>query len=184
MKKLALFDLDGTLYDTADVNYYAYSEAVEKEGYRLEYAFFRKECNGRHYRYFLPRIGVKDAAVMERIHNRKMDCYRKYLDRARENEHLFEMIALLQADYNAVVVTTASRKNAEELLSDYGRLGLFSGMVTQEDIHKAKPNPEGFLLAMEQYGAAPKDTIIFEDSDVGVAAACATGACVFRVQAF
>ena len=47
-----------------------------------------------------------------------------------------------------------------------------------------KPDPEGFLLAMKQYGAAPKDTVIFEDSDVGIEAAYATGASVFRVMMF
>lgn len=184
MKKLALFDLDGTLYDTADVNYYAYLEAAKEEGYRLEYDFFRKVCNGRHYQYFLPLIGAVDVDVMERIHHKKKQCYGKYLDHARENKCLFEMIRVLQADYNPVIVTTASRKNTEELLMHYGRLTLFSGFITQEDIEKPKPNPEGFLLAMNQYGASPENTIIFEDSDVGVAAACATGAGVFRVQAF
>ena len=183
-KKLALYDLDGTLYDTVDVNYYAYSEAAAEEGYEIDYSFYRKECNGRHYRYFLPLIGVSDLGVMEKIHDKKKQYYSKYLNRAKENTHLFEMIKLLQKDYDKVVVTTASRKNTEEILAKYGRLGLFSGFITQEDTKKVKPDPEGFLLAMKQYGAAPKDTVIFEDSDVGIEAAYATGASVFRVMMF
>ena len=34
-----------------------------------------------------------------------------------------------------------------------------------------KPNPEGYLKAISHFNATPEDTIIFEDSDVGIEAA-------------
>ena len=39
-----------------------------------------------------------------------------------------------------------------------------------------KPAPDGFLMAMEHFGVAPADTIIFEDSPEGIQAAQASGA--------
>ena len=33
---LALFDLDGTLFDTGDVNYYAYKDALEPYEIKLD----------------------------------------------------------------------------------------------------------------------------------------------------
>ena len=41
MKKyLALFDLDGTLFDTTDVNYYAYKDALSSFGVELTRDYF------------------------------------------------------------------------------------------------------------------------------------------------
>ena len=54
-KKLAIFDMDGTLVDTKDVNFYAYKEALEEEGFSLSYEYYCKFCNGRHYTVFLKR---------------------------------------------------------------------------------------------------------------------------------
>ena len=59
-----------------------------------------------------------------------------------------------------------------------------SSKDTQEDIHKPKPDPEGFLLAMEHFGVTPADSVIFEDSDVGIEAARASGAAVFVADRF
>ena len=39
--KLIIVDLDGTLFDTKDVNYYAYKEAIDVEAYR-EYLMMEK----------------------------------------------------------------------------------------------------------------------------------------------
>ncbi len=38
--KLAIFDLDGTLFDTKDVNYYAYKDAMSSLNYNLDYGYF------------------------------------------------------------------------------------------------------------------------------------------------
>lgn len=37
--KLAIFDLDGTLFNTEEVNYLSYKGALEQKGYSLEYDF-------------------------------------------------------------------------------------------------------------------------------------------------
>ena len=65
MKKLALFDLDGTLFNTNEVNYYAYSEALKEKGYSIDYEFYSKYCNGRHYKVFLPERVNNEEEVTE-----------------------------------------------------------------------------------------------------------------------
>mgnify|MGYP004539847273 CR=1 FL=1 len=54
--KLIIVDLDGTLFDTKDVNYYAYKEAIVPYGYDIDYKYYRKFCNGRHYLDFCRRL--------------------------------------------------------------------------------------------------------------------------------
>ena len=84
---LALFDLDGTLYDTSEVNYYAYKDALNPFGIALDKRFFVEECNGRHYTEFLPLV-ISDLTLMGEIHERKKNAYAENLDKARDNKHL------------------------------------------------------------------------------------------------
>ncbi len=180
---VAIFDLDGTLFDTGEVNYYAYKNALEEFGVELKKNYFVTKCNGRHYTEFLPML-LKDDVQIERVHREKKKYYQQYLDMARENSHLFQLISLMDKEYHIALVTTASRKNTLDILQHFEREGLFELVITQEDIHNAKPDPEGFLRAISYFDARPQDTIIFEDSDVGIQAARATGASVVVVDRF
>ncbi len=180
---LALFDLDGTLFDTGDVNYYAYRDALAMYGVELDYDFFVRECNGRHYTEFLPRI-MGDTTHMEDVHAAKKTTYKQNLDKARVNRHLFQMIECMKENYHLAVVTTASYQNARDILEHFGYWNLFEYMVTQEDITRVKPDPEGFLLAMEHFGMDSSHTMIFEDSEVGIQAALATGASLLTIEQF
>ena len=60
--KLAIFDMDGTLYNTNDVNYFAYKEALEKYNISIDYEYYCNYCNGRQYSVFIPPLvnGDKD----------------------------------------------------------------------------------------------------------------------------
>ena len=60
----------------------------------------------------------------------------------------------------------------------------FDFIATQEDIEKKKPDPEGFLLVMNHFGIVPENTIIYEDSQAGIAAARASGASVMIIDRF
>jgi len=171
-KKLAIFDLDGTLFDTRAVNFLSYQQALKEEGYSLEREFYESKCNGRYYKDYLPLItGSTDAGLMERVHNRKKELYPAFLSNADVNEHLFHLIRLISPEYHIAIVTTASKTNCYNILEHYEKLDLFELILTQEDVKKSKPDPEGFIKAMEHFGVESKDTLIFEDSDVGIEAA-------------
>ena len=60
----------------------------------------------------------------------------------------------------------------------------FDLILTADDIQRPKPDPEGFLKAMELLEANPDECVIFEDSDVGIEAALKTGAAVMKIEAF
>ena len=53
---------------------------------------------------------------------------------------------------------------------------MFDLILAQEDVPRKKPAPDGFLLAMEHFGISPENSLIFEDSPEGIAAARAAGA--------
>ena len=51
--RLAIFDLDGTLFDTRKVNYQAYKYALDKYGVELDYELFASQFNGRLYKTYM-----------------------------------------------------------------------------------------------------------------------------------
>lgn len=183
-KKLAIFDLDGTLFDTKDVNYLSYKLALKEFGYELDYDYFCNECNGMSYKKFLPRMIGNNLSLLDDIHKLKKELYSTNLGQAKMNTHLFNIIELIKNDYHLAVVTTASKKNCGEILKYFNKFEMFDLILTHEDVEKVKPNPEGFIKAMNFFDIEPKATLIFEDSLVGIEAARKTEANVFVVNKF
>jgi len=73
------------------------------------------------------------------------------------------------------VVTSAGWGYTETALAGLGVAELFPVVVTAEDVHTGKPDPEGYLLACSRLGVDPADALAFEDSLAGVAAVKAAG---------
>lgn len=173
-KKLAIFDLDGTLFDTKDVNFSAYFEAITKAGFEvdIDYDFYCKFCNGSNYKDFLPKIvnGIT-FEKMEEIHEYKKIYYPKYLNKARKNESLFSLIESIKNDYYIALVTVASKKNSFDILETFDVKNVFELIIAKDDVIKTKPNPECFIQAMKYFNIDADNTIIFEDSETGLEAA-------------
>ena len=187
MKKLAVFDLDGTLFDTKDVNFSAYSKALEELGYKekIDYMYYCDYCNGNSYKDFIPKIlDAVSKESLEAIHKRKMELYPTFLGKARMNEGLFSLIRTIRGNYTVALATTASRQNVFDILDRFSVRDCFDIFVTKEDVTKVKPDPECFIKAMEKAGIAKEDTIIFEDSETGLRAAEASGADYLRVYGY
>ena len=182
--KLAIFDLDGTLFNTDEVNFHAYVDAFGKYGVKLDHDYYVNECNGRHYTTFAPIILNGNLEHMEDIHELKKVKYNEYLKYAKINAHLFDVINSIKDTYKIAIVTTASEKNVEDILSFFEVRDLFDLLITGEDISAPKPDPEGFLIAMDYYDISPDRCVIYEDSDVGIEAARTTGSAVIIVDKF
>jgi sugar-phosphatase len=54
-------------------------------------------------------------------------------------------------------------------------------LVTDEDVQAGKPDPAGYLLALERLGLAATDVVVVEDAPVGVQAGKEAGMRVIAV---
>lgn len=180
--KAALFDLDGTLFDTSLVNYYSYKAALNQFGYELTYDFYLKEFYGKVYSYFLPLIIGQNNENLKNIHSLKKELYCNNLVHAKKNEFLFDIIYALKSSYHIGLVTTASYQNTSDILDFFDVRELFDLIITQENVKESKPSPEGYLKAMDFFGTLPENTIIYEDSEVGLQAARASGGRIIKVE--
>ena len=182
--KLVMVDFDGTLFDTKDVNYQAYNNAMRKYGYYMDYEYYCKFCNGRHYMDFLPQITTSDMAITSEIHKVKQEVYAEYLLYAKCNESLVELLKIIKRECKVALVTTASKKNVVELLDKFCLRELFDFIVTQEDVIMKKPDPEAYLVAMKYFDVTAQDCIIFEDSSIGIEAAERAGVTCYVVRGY
>lgn len=182
-KHLAMFDMDGTLFQTDEVNFLSYRQAMRETGFDLDRATFAG-WNGRAYSDFLPGALENDQQQVKAVHDRKKELYRTYLSEAKKNAHLFRMLEQMKDSYHIALVTTASAQNCRDILAHFKVEHLFDLFVTQEDVTRPKPHPEGFLKAMKHFEMGAENCMIFEDSESGLKAANQTGATVFAVHHF
>ena len=82
----------------------------------------------------------------------------------------------------AWIVSTGQRDNITNAMHYLGIEGMVDGVLSSDDVVKSKPAPDCFLKAMDIAGVTPSETIIFEDSEIGLAAAEASGAAHFKVE--
>ena len=181
-EKLAIFDLDGTLFDTVPANFAAYQGVLKKYGFQIDRDYFAKHCNGRYYKDFLPEIIGEAPELLDIIHREKIAVYPQYYSHIRENKGLFSLLEGLSSTYNIALVSTAARKSVYDILELFGKISVFDLILTQAEIPRNKPAPDGFLMAMEHFSCKPENTIIFEDSPQGIAAAKAAGTQYFVVK--
>jgi beta-phosphoglucomutase-like phosphatase (HAD superfamily) len=79
------------------------------------------------------------------------------------------------------IASGAARLEIETVLEASGLRDVFGVLVCLEDVVHGKPDPEGYLVALEllnQGRAAPieaADVLVFEDSEQGLKAATAAG---------
>ena len=137
---------------------------------------------------FLTRIGVADPAERERLRLRKIALYPRYFDTVRLNRPLWEFCRQFRAQGGRVwIVSTGSRANIGNVMRHLGSggpaagpdeapLGRVDGVLSGADVARSKPHPDCFLEAMRREGCSPRETLIFEDSAIGIEAARHSGA--------
>lgn len=191
--KLILLDFDGTLADTRRANALAYAATLREAGYPLT----EEEYLGRYFGVrcdeFLRSYGIADPAERERLRLRKIELYPAFFDTVELNRPLWEFCRQFRRQGGRVwIVSTGSRTNIDNAMAHLGiggpetpearcPAGRVDGILAGPDVARSKPAPDCFLEAMRREGVTPRETLIFEDSAVGLEAARASGAAYIRV---
>lgn len=80
-----------------------------------------------------------------------------------------------------MIVSTGHIDNITNVMRHLNITEGIDGIISGDDVTQPKPNPECFILAMEREGVTPRETIIFEDSAMGLEAAKRSGAAYVKV---
>ena len=81
-----------------------------------------------------------------------------------------KILEFLKGNDIPIALGSAS-KNARPILEKVGLLSYFDIIVDGNNVLKAKPDPEVFLLAAKQLGVNASDCVVFEDAVAGIQAA-------------
>jgi beta-phosphoglucomutase len=170
-QRAVLFDFNGTLSDDEPIVCEIFQELFAARGRPLSAATYFAELAG-HSDPEIVRdwLGTEEPAlVAEKV--------ARYRERVGDRSTLGEAArdAGRPAATTVGVVSDATRFEIEPALAAAGLDELISATVTADDIVHGKPDPEGYLRALELLGVQAQEAVAFEDSEPGVDAAVAAG---------
>ncbi|MDP9468017.1 MAG: HAD-IA family hydrolase, partial [Chloroflexota bacterium] len=95
-----------------------------------------------------------------------------------------ELVERLRGRVPLGLASNSPRRLVDAALRTAGLTDVFDAIVTADDVARAKPAPDLYLLACERLGVAPGEALALEDSASGVAAAKAAGLTCIAVPQF
>ena len=177
--RAALWDMDGTLFDSTEYHWRSWRDTLADEGFILTYERFLKSFGRRtdaSLRYFYGRDIPPD--MLERIGNAKESLFRKYV--REQGIDLLPGIAewlnrLKRTGWRQAIASSAPSLNVEAILSVLNISGYFNSIITAEDVTTSKPDPRVFLEAAARLGVEPARCIVVEDVPAGIEGARRAG---------
>lgn len=172
-----IFDMDGLLFDTEKLYYQGTRTIADKmhipyrkETY-LRFVGVADEDLWAHYHELYADFGKE--TVDKFIHDAYAETRQMFLDGKAELKPGVPALLdyLNQRRIPKVLASSNNRQMVDLLLQKAGLSHEFSDIISCEDVHRAKPDPEIFELAAERLGTKKTETLVLEDSDNGVIAA-------------
>ena len=175
----ALWDLDGTLIDSADYHWRSWRDTAAREGIDLTYDQFLRSFGQKNDRILRGWLG--DETSIERIQRIGEAKEAEYRRLAREGgltalPGAADWVERLHRDgWRQAIASSAPRANVGVMLRVLGFDRLFDAIVSAEDVTTGKPDPEVFLTAASRLGVPPARCVVVEDAAAGIEAARRAG---------
>ena len=110
-----------------------------------------------------------DAVIQERV-----DRYRAAVgDGSTVHDHVRDAVHYAAAHVPLAICSGAARAEIEPVVEAAGIATCFRAIVSSDDVVHGKPDPEGYLAALDALGT--RDALVFEDTEAGIASAKAAG---------
>lgn len=172
-----IFDLDGVIVDTAKYHFLAWRNLASSLGFEFteeQNELLKGVSRVRSLEILLGIGNVELSDEEKQIYLVKKNTeYLSYVDKMTSDEILPGINDLL--DYldteNITYALGSASKNAPLILEKVGLIHRFSAIVDGNDVSKAKPNPEVFLIGAEKINMKPENCVVIEDAIAGVQAA-------------
>lgn len=177
MKRGAIFDQDGLMFDTEAIFSLAWAQAAEQLGVTLPEGFRTavSGSSGEGMRQII-RAWVPNADPGELMERTYRISYGIQSHTLPEKPGLHEILEFFRSQ--GVKMAVASSSHREPISRNLERSGIrpyFDAVISGEDVSRGKPAPDAFLLAAAGLGLDPSDCYVFEDSFNGVRAGRAAG---------
>jgi beta-phosphoglucomutase len=179
MRRAVLWDLDGTLVDSAEFHWLSWRDTMAAHGYPVTYQQFLDSFGQKNDRILPGWLGA-DATPerIQRIGDEKEAEYRRLA-----LEHGLTPLPgaagwiarLRAAGWKQAIASSAPRENVEVMLRALRLTHGFDAIVAAEDVTAGKPDPQVFLAAAAKVTVPADRCVVVEDAAVGIEAARRAG---------
>ena len=188
MLKALIFDFDGLILDTETPEFQSWQNIYQEYGFELPHEEWSKIVGGYGLSTFdaaeyLSRLsqGQLDSASLRTRHRSESGA------QIQAQEMMPGVIQLIhEAKQHALKLAIGSSSPHTWVDAHAQRLGVlhyFDAVICADDVGagRTKPNPDLFLLALDQLQVQKNEAVVFEDSPNGVEAAKRAGIFVVAV---
>lgn len=185
--KAILFDMDGVLIDAKEWHYEALNEALKLFGLEISRYDHLHTFDGLPTRvklkmlseqYYLPKDlhelinQVKQNNTIQKVNEKCRPMF----------QHEYALSRLKKDNYKIAVCSNSIRDTIINMMKRAELYGYIDIIVSNEDVKKAKPDPEMYNFAIRKFGLKPNECLVIEDNPNGVKAGLLSGAYVLQVE--
>lgn len=172
--RAVVFDFNGTLSDDEPILARVYVEQFAELGKPITEAEYFEQLAGHTDEEMYARwFGRADRELIDD----RIDRYNALVaDGSTVSGDTRAAVRFAAERVPVAIVSAAARREIAPVLAAAGLEEAVSLVVCQDDVTRGKPDPECYFTAARRLGVEPAELLVFEDTEVGVAAAKAAGA--------
>lgn len=181
MKKYALIDMDGVLYDSMPYHALAWQRMMAEQGIstdRDEFFLYEGMTGKATVDLIFQRELGRHASDEEaaRLYRRKADIFVEMGEKRKMPGADRMLRALMDRGVGCVLVTGSAQNSLlDRLDEDYPGAFPADKRVTALDVSRGKPDPEPYLIGMKKAGVSKDEAFVVENAPLGVRAGKAAG---------
>lgn len=171
--KAIIFDMDGVLIDSIHVHFLGWKKAVSSFGRTYTLAHFNKQ-HGKSNKDIAKAIchDLRLDVSPKELGELKHKISRSMLSKIKLFPGVITTLISLNRRGIALGLATASNRSTTDAIWDkFGFERYFKVRVCSDDVKRAKPAPDLFLLCAKRLGIRPENCLVLEDSYLGIEAA-------------
>ena len=178
-----IFDMDGVIIDSKELVESFWIEKFRQFNLDIPETNFEERFHGRPARLIIDQ----EFSSLSKAERAAMEQEIKEYDSSVEQFKLISGISsfILQCEESEIpiaLVTSALPPKVDIMKKSLGFEPDFITEVTADRVKNGKPDPECYILALNELGVSPENSVVFEDSVSGVQAAAASNTTVIGVN--
>ena len=179
MLELVIFDMDGLMFATEQVNCRAFMEVVKEEGYHPTFEQFTsflgmnaRDIQKKYYDYYGEDTDAE--GIYKKVGSRAKQIIKE--EGVPEKNGLRELLnAVKEKKLHTAVASGSDTSVIKEYLEKTGLTEYFDMVLSSKDVKRGKPYPDIFLEICQKFDVKPEETLVLEDSHTTVLLVAVTG---------